>query len=147
MKINTFFQLCIYICIVLIVFNLAINFVNATGIFYTVESGVPVGVNATETFGNETTGFLEGGSITGMEAIWDIGISLGFVGVVLLATAIHSAIPIGVYIFSAIFWVSYHNALGVLTDLYIPAEFLLIGTVMMLFFWCGAVAGMFSGSG
>jgi len=62
-----------------------------------------------------------------------------------LAWAMHSAVPIGVWLFSSVFWSSYGNALGVL-DI-VPAEFRLIGTAVMLFIWVGAVAGMFSGSG
>lgn len=143
MNLNTFFQLCIYICIVVIVFTLAINFVNGIGVFEPVKSGVPTGTDTNNTFG----GFLQGGSISGMDAMWGVVLTVGGLIAVAGAIAMHSAIPVGAYIFSGIFWTSYMNALGVLGSFFIPPEFQLIGTVMMFFFWCGAVAGMFSGSG
>ena len=133
----------------MIVFTLAINFVNGLNIFSTVEAGVPVGTNTSNTFG----GFLTGGSISGMGAMWDIVLTTGGIIAVGVAILMRSAIPVGVYIYSGVFWTSYGHALKVVTGLgtssgsLIPGDFLLIGTVIMLFFWCGSVAGMFSGSG
>lgn len=128
---------------VLIVFTLAINFVNGLGIFETVETGVDVGTNTSNTF----DGFLQGGTISGIDAMWGVVLTVSGIVAVGAAILMHSAIPVGAYLFSGIFWTSYINSLGVLNNLHIPAGFLLIGTVIMLFFWCAAVAGMFSGSG
>lgn len=146
MNLNTFFQLCLYICIVMIVFTLAVNFINGLNAFESrVETGVPVGTNTSNTFVNFA-------GIT-MNEIW-VGVLFG-TGLLSLALAwmMHSAIPVGVWIFSSVFWTSYQSALTAITGIgiegtqIIPADFLLIGTVMMGFFWMGAIAGMFSGSG
>ncbi len=120
MNLNTFFQTCIYICIGLIVFTLAINFVSATGVFDPVSSGVPA---------DDTSGTFEG--FTGgfsMDLMWITVLSIAGLASVAVAILMHSAIPVGVYIFSAVFWASYGNALGVLGGLSIPSGFLLMGT-------------------
>lgn len=141
MNLNTFFQLCIYFCICMIVLTLSINFINGLDIFETVETGVGISGDSDNIFSQLT------GLTGGMEFIWLAVTSLAGVGAVLLATFMHSAIPVGAYLFSVVFWTSYGRSLSVLSGLYIPSDFLLIGTVAMLFIWAGALAGMFSGSG
>lgn len=155
MRINTFFQLCIFICICLIAFNLVFNFVNGLGAFENIPIGTPVGSNTSETFGDASSGLMKGtplksaggGSFSGFGDIWDIVLTLGGIGAVVVAILMHSAVPVGAYIFSGVFWVSYGNSISVISSMHIQPEFLMIGTVLMLFFWAGALAGMFSGSG
>lgn len=125
----------------MIVLTLSINFINGLDIFETVETGVGISGDSDNIFSQLT------GLTGGMEFIWLAVTSLAGVGAVLLATFMHSAIPVGAYLFSVVFWTSYGRSLSVLSGLYIPSDFLLIGTVAMLFIWAGALAGMFSGSG
>lgn len=139
LNLNTFFQICIYICLALIVFTLAINFVNGMGIFEEVGTGATTGTNTSNIFVN-----LAGIHISEIWAGVLFGTGLLSLG---LAWMTHSAIPVGAWIFSSVFWTSYESSLGVLTAFSIPPEFQLIGTVVVAFLWVGALAGMFSGSG
>lgn len=154
MKANTFFQVCIFTCIALVIFTLSINFVDSLNVF-----GVPVQMGfepegtANETFEqltNVTYETQEGITLSGMDALWMIilggGVGIGLV----VAWLTHSTSILGVFVFSSIFWASYARSLGVLNvgGLLDPISgFILIGTVAMGFVWAGAVAGMLSGSG
>jgi len=93
----------------------------------------------------------------GMEYVW--GIVLTITGVMSVGAAIlmHSATPIGAYIFSAVFWTSYNRCISVVNipmgdgSLLFAAEpmasFLVIITVGILFLWSAAIVGIFTGSG
>ena len=71
----------------------------------------------------------------------------GAVGI-LVAWLTHSTAIIGVFIFSAAFWSSYVNTLGILNiGNFVDSNFILIGTTVMIMIFIGAVAGMLSGSG
>ncbi|GAG99121.1 unnamed protein product, partial [marine sediment metagenome] len=106
-----------------------------------IESGFNVGGSSDNIFGALTN--LGGG----LEFVWALAITggLAVTGLTMLVT--HSIIPLGVYLFSAVFWTSYIRALAVIYTWQIPDDFLVIGTVIMLFLFAGAVAGMFGGSG
>lgn len=141
MKVNTFFQLCIYICIALIAVNISVAFVSTLNVFETDEDfGVKTGDNTTSTFSSFTGGFS-------IDDTWLTVLTVAGIFAVGVAIAMRSAIPVGAYLFSSVFWTAYVNSLGLLESLSIPPDFLLIGTVLMFFFWAGALAGMFGGSG
>lgn len=144
MRINTFFQFCLYICIALIALNLVIAFVVGLDAFDTeFDLGFQGGDNTSEVFSS----YLSGGGLSGMGAVWDAVLTASGVAAIVVAILMHSAIPVGAYIFSGVFWTAYGHSFVVLENLYIPSDFLIIGTVLMLFMWAGAIAGMFSGSG
>jgi len=152
MKANTFFQVCIFTCIALVIFTLSINFVSALNVFgVPVQMGFEPGDAANETFEdltNVTYETQEGITLSGMDALWMVilggGIGIGLV----VAWLTHSTAILGVFVFSSIFWASYVRSLGVLNvGGYLPGGFILIGTVAFGFVWAGAIAGMLSGSG
>ena len=149
MRLNTFFQICVYMTLCMIIFTLSINFVSALDVFPTggVEAGVDVKDTTNETF-MEFTKSTDNPTGLSISSIWIIVLTGAGIGALLIAWITKSTVILGVYIFSVIFWVSYGNALSVL-DIgnYIPIGFLAIGTGGMIFIWVGAIAGMLSGSG
>ena len=146
---ETFFQICIIFSILLIVFNVSIVFVNAIDVFGSeVESGIAIeGDDTSDNIFHKLTGYSEGA-----QGIWTV--ILGVSGILSIGVAIlmHSAVPVGVWIFSEVFWTSYTALIGIvnINNIFTSeplSYFLLIFTVGLLFVWMGALAGMFSGSG
>jgi len=147
MNLNTFFQVATYLCIILLLFTLAINFVNAMGIFpVDVKTGISTEGDTPNIF-SDITG-LDGG----MEYIWITILSVSGIGTIVVAILMHSTTPVGVWLFSSVFWTSYIRMIDVVNvtgvfDTDPLLSFLKIGTVAMLFLWVGAIIGMFTGSG
>lgn len=131
-----------YITIVLLIFTLCINFVSVSG-FFPIEAETGFDVNDTSV--NATFFSLTGDTTTDLWLVVLTG--MGAVGIV-VAWITHSTAILAVYLFSAVFWISYINMLGV-TNLgnYVPGEFIFIGTAGLVFVWMGAIIGMLSGSG
>ena len=156
MNLNTFFQLAVYICIVLLLFTLAVNFVNATGAFpITVDSGI-------ETEGRDSPGLFENitglapgeipGFPGGMDFIWAAMLSVTGIAAVAVAVLMHNTTPLGIWLFSSVFWVSYQGMYDVVNitgifDTNPMASFFILGTVTIFFIWVAAIIGMFTGSG
>lgn len=149
---STFFQICIYITIVTIIFTLSISFVGGLGVFPTnTQSGVNVGDDPAGAFEDMTT-LTDGQGNYGSDALWNIvaGSILGLGAGIVLGWAFHSTALLGVSIFSGIFWSSYISAFSTITSMGFLVgleSFILVGSVGMLFIFAGAVAGMLSGSG
>ena len=146
---ETFFQICVIFSILLIVFNLSVFFVNALDVYGTdVNQGIDVeGGDTSDDIFYKLTGYSEGA-----QAIWTV--ILGVTGIMSIGVAIlmHSAVPVGVWIFSEVFWTSYTALIGLINFNGIftsePMSYsLLIFTAGLIFIWMGALAGMFSGSG
>ena len=139
---NTFFRICIYYCIGLLVFTLLFNLVNATGAFdINVNEGLQVS-DSDSALGELTTletpnmNFLIGLIATGVAA----GIVVGWVT--------QSIVPVGISIFGSVFWASFINTHSILsTGGYIPGELLLIITVCTALIFVAAIVGMLTGSG
>ena len=57
MRLNTFYQICIYVTVAGILFTLSINFVSGLGVFedYSGESGIQSGTNTNSTVAAFTT--------------------------------------------------------------------------------------------
>ena len=147
MNLNTFYQVCIYITVGMILFTLSFNFVAGLDVYdTTAEHGLVPGDNTNETFMNLTESpEFEGGMV--LDNIWTFVLA-GGIGAIVVAGITRSPIILGVYIFSFVFWTSYGNTLSIINiGGYIPAGFLLIGTVGMAFIFVGAIAGMLGGSG
>ena len=139
---NTFFQTAIYICILIIILTLAINFINGLNLFIDVESGVSVGDKPNNVF-QSITGFTGG-----FEYIWISLLTATGLGALVVAKLTQSTNMIGVWLFSGVFWTSYNKCISVVdVNGWIPAEFLLIFTVAILFLWAAAIIGMLTGSG
>jgi len=123
---------------------LAFNIVQATGAF-------PINPGSGLQNVEDTTLIDHVTSITsGMS-----GIFLGFTiltlsGVVLLAWALGTMIPIAIYFFGLIFWASFINAWGVLTGTGFMGEIqplMFIFLAATVFIFIGACIGMVTGSG
>ena len=154
---ETFFQICIIFSILLIVFTLSINFVSAMGVFgeNQIEQGQVVGEGAvgdtsfekSDDIFTKITGFTGGA-----QNVWATVMSVGGIISIAVAILMHSAVPVGVWIFSTVFWTSYIRCINVVNIEGIfttepMSQFLLIITVGLIMIWMGALAGMFSGSG
>jgi len=152
-EMSSFYQICVYITLVMILFNLSVSAVNALGVFYPVETGIEMSDDADENFETLTniSSFSES-SMTGIQSLWILftGSAVSLVAGFFLMWLTRSTTILGVALFSGVFWSSYFNMLsvvnvgGFLTDL---SMFILIGTVGMIFIFAAAVIGMLSGSG
>ena len=89
----------------------------------------------------------------GAEYVWLTTFLLTGGAAFILAKMLQSSSIIGVWLFSSVFWTSYHNCLTVvnvnnwLLEFSVFSDFILIATVGLLFIWIGAVIGMLTGSG
>ena len=154
---ESFFQLCVIFAFLLIIFTLAINFVNALGIYgdTTVDTGIDTSVsdvNSTE-FERSNNIFAKiSGLSGGSEYVWTTILSVSGIVSIAVAILMHSAVPVGVWIFSSVFWASYIRCISVINvnGIFTTAPlsgFLIIVTVGIIVIFMGALAGMFSGSG
>jgi len=147
---DTFFQICIMISIFLIVFNVLAVFVNALDVYGgEVETGVDIEESDTaDDVFKKILPNLPGGAAS----VWTTILTVSGIASIAVAILMHSATPVGVWIFSSVFWTSYTAMIGVVNVNNIFTEvpmvyFLLAFTVGLIFVWMGALAGMFSGSG
>lgn len=139
---STFYRMCVYICIGLLVFTLILNYVQSTDAF-------PIGgqagqsITGTETALEEATDLAE----PNMNYLW--GIVIGGIAAGLVVGAItHSIVPAGLFVFSGVFWASYINTHMVLSyGGYIPGDFLMIFLVVIVFIFIAACVGILTGSG
>jgi len=150
LKINTFFQFCVYICICLIGFNLAFIFVTTAQYLGDTHDTGPFDLNLSNASENFET--ITQGESTGN--IWNYVLGVGAVAGVLASIAIGIATSstnvMGIGIFSTVFWTSYGSTLATVTSSSLLSGlegFIMIGTVIMFFLWIGAIIGMLSGSG
>lgn len=152
-ELTNFYQVCVYICIVMIIFNLCVSFVSGLGVFpYDVDSGIEAGPNSNDTYTNLTDlGGFNNEGFTGMDGLWIIFLGSGATLIIglFLVLLTRSTNILGIVLFSGVFWSSYISSFsiinvgGFLNDL---PGFVLIGTVGMLFIFSAAVIGMLSGS-
>jgi len=139
------FRIAVNLCLALIIFTLVINFVDGLDLFMPAGEGIVV---------KNTSSIIE--KISGYEGkmaeMWLFVVSLSGVTALMVggvaSVVTRSPAPIGIAVFGTIFWVSYVRALTVLSaNQYIPNDFLLIGTCVVVFIFIGAVIGMLTGSG
>lgn len=139
---NTFFRICVYYCLGLMVFTLLFNLVALTGAFDTnVDSGTSIGDT------DEALGNLSNLATPNMAYIFTIvatgvgvGIAVGYIT--------SSIVPVGIGIFGSVFWSSYVTMHGILAiGGYIPGEILTIVTIGTVLVFVGAIIGMITGSG
>lgn len=138
---NTFFRTCLFLCIGLIIFTLGLNFVNGLGVFPTeIEAGVGSG--------SDTSSYFSAFAEKDTSYIWGLVIGGGVIAGGLISVLTRSIVPVGISIYATVFWTSYLRALGVLNiGNYIPADFLLMFTVGIVFLFIGSIVGMLTGSG
>ena len=125
----------------MLLFSLCVSFIHGLGVF-------PVADNP----GLETTSDNVLSQLTlldgDMSALWLSLVTIGGVTALGLAYLTHSVTPIGIHLFGTVFWTAYIRTSSILnTGGYIPADFLLIATVGMIFIFIAAIIGMLTGSG
>ena len=141
---NTFFRICIYYCLALLVFTLLFGLVNATGAFgIDVEEGLHIS-DTDSALGELST--LATPNMNYLIVLVAGGVAAGLVAGVLT----QSIVPVGISVFGSVFWASYINTYSVLSmgnPSYIPGELLLIITVCTVLIFIAAIVGMLTGSG
>ncbi|GAH03598.1 unnamed protein product [marine sediment metagenome] len=139
---NTFFQICIYFCIITLVFTLAINVVSAWNLFVTVDSGIQTAEQSDNILA-VITGFSGG-----MEIIWTFILTIGGISSIIVAKFLQNSSIIGVWLLSSVMWTSYFKTVTVVDiNNWIPSDIILIFTTAILFIWVAAIIGMLSRSG
>ena len=139
---NSFFRICVMICLLMLVFSLVANFVSSLDIFPGVD---PMGVDVDD---SDALSVLTGLDDANMNAIW-LGVTgLTFIGAVALAALTRSMTPIGLHLFGMVFWTSWirMNIIFV-QQMHIPGDFFVIATVGMLFLFIAAIVGLMTGGG
>jgi hypothetical protein len=149
MRMDTLFQTCIYIVVIMLIFTLSVNFVSALGLFGTLDTGVDVDTTNGSSAFSSVTGGLNANTLWSFFMSPQGAVSVGgLLASLALAIATRNPTILGVGLFSTVFWASYINMQGILNiGSYMPPAFLGIAHAVMLFLWFGAVAGMISGSG
>jgi hypothetical protein len=127
-----------------ILFNVGFGLIESIDAFPLAEGDVPGRSDVdVDNVLSELTGLSDG-----MESVWLLITSISAVGAVGLSMLTHSVAPIGVYLFSTVFWTSWIRTQSILSvGGYIPGEFLLLITIGMIFLFIAAVIGMLTGSG
>ena len=146
MNLGNLYQICIFFTVGLMVFTLSINFVGAMDIFGTnPDLGPSVEGNSSEIEKNFTKTAEKSGGFS-IDLVWTLIISVEVIGGIGLAIATQSTSVLGAYIFGAVFWTSYINAMAIIGAVgFLPVGFLVLFTVPMIFIFIGAVIGMLSG--
>ena len=139
----SFYQKAVYISIGLIIFNLCLIFVSSIGSFGSHgDTGIEI-----NSVGDALSVFtsLEDAS---MQGVFLLAVGLTGIGAVALAWLTHSITPVGIHIFSIVFWTSYTKTHILINSAgYIPFEFMIIVFVGMIFLFIAAIVGMLTGSG
>jgi len=139
----SFFRTCIYLCLTLIVFTLAINFVNEMGAFNAYEAQPTEEIVTVDNALEQISG-LEGG----MASLWGLAVGIGLAGAVVLVFISKQISPIGIYLFSTVFWTSWIRMNTVINiNGAMPVELMALFTVAALFLFVAAIIGMLTGSG
>jgi len=137
----SFFKIAIYLAISMIVFNLVVGYVGSLEVF-PVESIPGTGTveenNALTTF----TGLTDG-----MEGVWLMVTTVTGITAIGLAILTRSWIPVGLHLFSTVFWTAYTKSNSILSvGGYVPGDFLAIFFIVMMFIFLAAVIAMLTGS-
>ena len=141
---NTFFRIAVMFAFGAILLNIGFGFIQGLGAFPLSEDDA-VGMSGitSDNVLSQLTGLD-----AGMASVWLLITSMGAIGSVGLSVATHSVVPIGVFLFSEVFWTSWIRTQSIIGfGGYLPADFLLLITVGMIFLFIAAVIGMLTGSG
>lgn len=140
---STFFSIAITMTLIMLAFSLIANFLAGIGAFPHL-SGMGVQSGQTRDVLSQITGLDD----PNMNSIFLGVTTLTLVGVVLLAWALKTMIPIGLYFFGLIFWTSWiHMTSSFAIGGYIPNELLTIITIGAVFVFIGGIIGYIGGSG
>lgn len=140
----TFFKTAIYICFILLIFTLLLNFIDSTGGFNT-DLDVGTDIGSEDDVLNQLTGLD-----SGMSTVWAVAVGAGGLIAVGLSFLTHSIVPVGIHLFSTVFWTSYTRLLSVVSGISVFNDiegFVLIFSVCVVFLFIAAVVGILTGSG
>ncbi|NIQ92472.1 MAG: hypothetical protein GWN93_27225 [Deltaproteobacteria bacterium] len=139
---KTLFRTCVIICIGLLIFTLAVSYIQATGAF-PISGSAGKDITDTSSALGDTTDL----ATPNMNYLW--GIVIGGIAAGIVAGWItHSVVPTGVFIFSGVFWAGFINTHSILSiGGYVPGDLMTIGTICTVFVFIGACVGMLTGSG
>ena len=145
---NTFFRICIFICIGIIIFTLSVNFVNSLE----TEDGVKAFPVEYETKSNITNdnilSELTGLTDPNMNFVWLLVTSAGALVAVGVGIFTQSITPVGIYLFGNVFWTSWIRMFAVVNvGGMLPETFTFIFLAGSVFVFIAAVIGMLTGSG
>ena len=142
---NTFFRTCVYICIGIIIFTLCINVANGLmEDFYpmTLEGGSS-GINQSNALSKVT-----GLDNPNMNNLWLLAIGVGLAIGGIWSYLARSVTPIGVVLFSEVFWTSWIRMQNILSmGDWLNGDIILVFTVVVMMLFIAAVIGMLTGSG
>lgn len=80
--------------------------------------------------------------------LFSIAAVAGMAGAVAFSYMVHSLTPVALYLFGVGFWASYNATITTVNlNGWIPAPFMLMVTVTMIFLFMGAVIGLITGNG
>jgi len=126
-----------------LIFTLLFSFVEGLNVFPYEEGGGLENIDE-----SNVLSILTGLKDSNMNYIWLSVTTLGAIGVITLAIAFKTMMPVGLWLFGTVFWTAWiRTSMVINTGGYIPAEFLVIFTVVMIFVFIAAYIGMITGSG
>jgi len=142
---KTFFQISIIITFIMFIFGLLASFIASTGAFPFADD-MGISISSDSDFLTKFTGLDEDSQ--SMRALF-LGVTgLSFIGVVALAFATKSVVPIGLHLFGLVFWASWTKTSVILGHGgYVPEGLLVIFTVGVFFVFIAAIVGILTGSG
>ena len=140
---NSFFRITIYFALALVLFSLAINFIDGMAAF-PIETEMGTQVNSTDSALQQLTKLKD----PNMADIFALTTTVSGIIAVGLAALTRSVVPIGLYVYGAVFWTSWIRAQSILSfGGYMPPEFLLIFTVGVMFIFIASIIGLLTGGG
>jgi len=138
---NSFFRICIYYCLGLLVFTLLFNVVSITGAF-DMSPAPGIQVSSTE----DSLGELTTLETPNMGYLWGL-VAFGAASGLVIGWITKSIVPLGISIFGTVFWASFIHTHSILSmGGFIPGELLLIFTVCTVLIFVAALVGMLTGS-
>jgi hypothetical protein len=138
MELNNYFRIIIYFCIILIIVSLCINVVTAWGLFSSTSTTTIHASGTPEQIFKTITGIDQG-----MYFVWGAILSIGGFTAVVVAYLLQSSSVLGIYLYSAVFWVVFNGTLANINiNNFIPPEFLTIAIVGVFFVWVASIIGM-----
>lgn len=145
---ETFFQLCLYFTIGIIIFSMIFGLLVGLNAFGStnINSGVNIDTSSKEdAFADITGEDLQTSLLISVTAGTILGLAAG--GAVSWLT--HTTSAIGVGIFTGVFWGAYLNMYSILNtgEFLSDVGILIIITVVVTLLFIGAIIGMFTGSG
>jgi len=138
---NSFFRICIYYCIGLLVFTLLFNLIATTEAF-DMDSAPGIQVQTTE----EALGEFTTLATPNMGYIFGL-VAFGAATGLFLSYITRSIIPLGISIFGTVFWASFIHSHSIMSmGGFVPVELLTILTVATVLVFVAAIIGMITGS-